>query len=86
MSASSSLRPRTWAVPPRARYRFYDHRLAFKSGAPLCKTLHHRRQSPPGLAKLELPEALKPKIDADFEEATEGEEIRPPRKTEDDTR
>ncbi len=27
------------------------------------------------LAKLELPEALKPKVDADFEEATEGEEV-----------
>lgn len=27
------------------------------------------------LAKLELPEALKPKIDADFDEATEGEEV-----------
>jgi len=27
------------------------------------------------LAKLELPEALKPRIDADFEEATEGEEV-----------
>jgi type I restriction enzyme, R subunit len=27
------------------------------------------------LAKIELPEALKPKIDADFDEATEGEEV-----------
>jgi type I restriction enzyme R subunit len=27
------------------------------------------------LAKLELPEALKPKVDADFDEATEGEEV-----------
>ncbi len=72
-SSVSPVRPLSGLTPARAVFgdyiSIYDIQRAVEDGATVPIYYESR------LAKLDLPEELKPKIDEEFEEVTEGEEV-----------